>query len=106
MAIQTGKVLAFTAVGGLVAGLAACGGGEKKADDATKVEGANKDATAAGAKACCKGQNECKGKGNCKVEGKQDCKGKNECKGNGGCKAADCAAAPAPAEGAAPPAAN
>ena len=114
MAIQTGKVLAFTAVGGLVAGLAACGGGEKKADDATKVEGANKDATAAGAKACCKGQNECKGKGNCKVEGAQTCKGQNECKGKGGCKAADCAAA-APAEaapaapaaeGAAPPAAK
>lgn len=102
MAIQTGKVLAFTAIGGMVAGLVACGGSQTEPNDASKVEGANKDAASTGAKACCKGQNECKGHGNCKVEGKNDCKGKNECKGQGGCKAADCAAAPAPAPEAAP----
>ena len=107
MAIQTGKVLAFTAIGGMMAGLVACGGSEKPADDATKVEGANKDAAATGAKACCKGQNECKGHGGCKTDANA-CKGQNECKGKGGCKTGDCpaSAAPAPAEGAAPPAAQ
>jgi hypothetical protein len=105
MAIQMGKALAFTAVGGIVAGLVGCGGGEKPADDATKVEGADKGEAAKADKCSCKGHNECKQKGKCKVEGKQDCAGKNECKGQGGCKAPECgdSAAPAPA---APPAAN
>ena len=34
MAIQMGKALAFTAVGGLVAGLVGCGGDQKQADGA------------------------------------------------------------------------
>ena len=104
MAIQTGKVLAFTAVGGLVAGLAACGGGQTEATDASKVEGANKDATAAADKCSCKGKNECKGKGGCAVEGSHGCGGKNECKGKGGCVPAECKKA-APADTAAPAAA-
>ena len=33
MAIQMGKALAFTAIGGLVAGFAGCGGGEQKQAD-------------------------------------------------------------------------
>jgi hypothetical protein len=99
MAIQMGNALAFTAVGGMFAGLVGCGAPEAKPVDpgavTTDPAGA---AAAATEKACCKGHNECKGKGNCKVEGAQDCKGKNECKGKGGCKAADCApAADAPA---------
>ena len=70
MAIQIGKALAFTAVGGMVAGLAGCGtpaaaGGEP----ATSPEEAAAAATA--------GANDC-------------CQGKNECKATGGCKAADC----------------
>ena len=91
MAIQMGKTLAFTAVGGMVAGLAACGGGatEVKAPDGAPSATPAAAMPAAGAKDCCKGKNECKGKGNCKTE-KNDCKGKNECKGKGGCKAADC----------------
>ena len=93
MAINMSKAIAFTAVGGMVAGtLVACGGGEGAAKTAADGE---KMATA-GAKDCCKGKNECKGKGNCKTD-KNDCKGKNECKGKGGCKAADCAAPAAPA---------
>jgi hypothetical protein len=89
MAIQMGKAIAFTAVGGMVAGLVGCGG----APEAPKMEDAAKaGAEAAGAKACCKGKNECKAKGNCKTD-KNDCKGKNECKAKGGCKAADCAEA-------------
>ena len=74
MAIQTGKVLAFTAVGGLVAGLAACGGGQTEATDASKVEGANKDAQAAGDKCSCKGKNECKGKGFVDMSSAEECK--------------------------------
>jgi len=106
MAIQMGKTLAFTAVGGMVAGLtglAACGGGgpEVKAPDGAPSGTPAAAMPAAGAKDCCKGKNECKGKGNCKVEGAQDCKGKNECKGKGGCKAPDCAGGDA-----APPAAK
>ena len=104
MAIQMAKTLAFTAVGGMVAGLVGCGGGEKPAetpetpaaDPAAATDPAGAAAAATG-KECCKGKNECKGKGNCKVEGKNDCKGKNECKGMGGCKAADCAGGDAPA---------
>jgi hypothetical protein len=91
MAIQIGKALAFTAVGGMVAGLAGCGGAAAAdgAAAAKSPEAAGAAAAAVGAKDCCKGKNECKGKGNCKND-KNDCKGKNECKGTGGCKAADC----------------
>ncbi len=105
MAIQSGKVMAFTAVSGLVAGLAACGGGQTDANTAPTdgakpgPEGAGTE-TAAAAKECCKGKNVCKGKGGCNVEGANTCAGKNECKGKGGCKTGTCAedaAAPAPA---------
>ena len=86
MAIQMGKALAFTAVGGLVAGLVGCGSDQKTADapagDAT--------AAPAAAKECCKNKNECKGKGGCKTD-TNDCAGKNECKGKGGCKSGTCA---------------
>jgi hypothetical protein len=84
MAIQIGKTLAFTAVGGLVAGLVGCAGSDQKpADGAPAATG---DAAAApAAKDCCKGKNSCKGKGGCKNE-TNDCKGKNDCGGKGGCK--------------------
>ena len=88
MAIQMGKVLAFTAVSGMVAGLAACGSGNAAGGEPAKDPAAAGTATA-GAKDCCKGKNECKGKGNCKTDANA-CAGKNECKGKGGCKAADC----------------
>lgn len=92
---QIGKTLAFSAVGGMLAGLSgltACGGGapEVKAPDGAPSAEPAAAMPAAGAKDCCKGKNDCKAKGNCKVEGANDCKGKNECKGKGGCKAADC----------------
>jgi hypothetical protein len=100
MAIQMGKTLALTAVGGMVAGLVGCGSAPTPpTDPAAAAPGADPAAAvpSPGAKDCCKGKNECKGKGNCKVEGAQDCKGKNECKGKGGCKAPDCAGGDAPA---------
>lgn len=84
MAIQMGKALAFTAVGGLVAGIAGCAGEQAKTD-APAGGTAEPAATPAGAKACCKGQNECEAKGRCAVEGKNGCAGQNKCKGQGGC---------------------
>jgi hypothetical protein len=109
MAIQMGKALAFTAVGGLFAGLVGCGGGtpepaaggttDPAAGGATTPPAGDATTTTA-AKGCCKGTNECKGKGGCKTDA-NDCKGKNECKGKGGCKTDACAGggepAPAPA---------
>ena len=88
MAMQMGKTLAFTALGGLVAGLAGCGGDQKQADAAPAPTG---DATAAPAEAkeCCKGKNVCSGKGGCQTE-TNACAGKNECKGKGGCKSGTC----------------
>ena len=94
MAIQLSKALAFTAVGGLLAGLSACGGDQKQPDNAAgpAASGDAAAGTAApAAKDCCKGQNSCKGKGGCHVDGKQECKTKNDCKGQGGCKSrTDC----------------
>jgi hypothetical protein len=91
-----GKTLAFTAVGGILAGVVGCAGGQEEAKDPNAVGAEGQGAKAAGDtaaadKCSCKGKNECKGKGECKVEGKQACKGQNECKGQGGCKSADCA---------------
>lgn len=85
MAINLSKTIATAASTGLMLGafaMTACGGGQSPADSAADPAGA-----AAGAKDCCKGQNECSGKGGCAVEGKHDCAGKNECSGKGGCNA-------------------
>ena len=99
MAIQIGKTLALTAVGGMVAGLAGCGGSAPAPTDPAAAPAAEPASAmpTAGAKECCKGKNECKGKGGCKVEGANDCKGKNECKSKGGCKSGECAGGGAPA---------
>jgi hypothetical protein len=82
MALNLGKTLATAATAGLMLGATACGGNSPDAANPGDPAGA-----AAGAKACCKGQNECAQKGGCKVEGKNDCAGKNECKNQGGCNA-------------------
>jgi len=74
-----GKTLAITAVGGLMIGLVACGGGQGEAADATKA-----------------------GDG---TEQKASCNGGGKCKGDKEAAPADGAggeAAPPPAEGAAP----
>jgi hypothetical protein len=105
MAIQMGKSLAFTAVSGMVAGLAGCGGAPvPPVDDPTAAPtpdpaGAATEAATAEAKTCCKGKNPCKAKGGCKTDA-NTCKGQNECKSKGGCSSGECApeeAAPAPA---------
>ena len=85
MAIQLSKALAFTAVGGLVAGLYGCGGDQKTPDNAAGPAASGDAAAAPAAKDCCKGKNSCSQKGGCKTD-KNDCKGKNECKEKGGCK--------------------
>lgn len=85
MAIQIGKTLAFTAVGGLVAGLMGCAGSDAKPADGAAAPTADPSAAPA-TKDCCKGQNSCAKKGGCQVEGAQSCKGKNECAKKGGCK--------------------
>jgi hypothetical protein len=66
MAIQMGKALAFTAVSGMVAGLAACGGSEPApaaTPAATPATGAAAAPATDAAKHACKGQNSCKGLG-------------------------------------------
>ncbi len=92
MAIQMGKALAFTAVGGLVAGFVGCGGDQKGAENASGATGApTGDPTAmpAEAKACCAGKNPCAAKGGCKTAD-NGCAGKNSCKHKGGCKSGQC----------------
>jgi hypothetical protein len=76
--MNPGKALAMTAVTGILAGLAACGG-EPKADPNTP---ASTSAAPPTDKNCCKGRNECKGKSGCKTENNA-CAGLNDCKGRG-----------------------
>ncbi len=76
--MNLGKALAMTAVTGMIAGLAACGG-EQKADPNTP---STNTAAPTEDKNCCKGKNECKGKSGCKAE-KSACAGQNACKGQG-----------------------
>jgi hypothetical protein len=85
MAFNFSKTIAVAASTGMMLGaITACGGSGTPADAPGASDPA---AAAAGAKECCKGNNECKGKGGCAVEGKNDCAGKNECKSAGGCNA-------------------
>jgi hypothetical protein len=88
MAIQMGKALAFTAVGGLVAGFVGCGGDQKGASGAPAPSG-DPTAMPAEAKSCCAGKNPCAGKGGCKTAD-NGCAGKNTCKHKGGCKTGQC----------------
>jgi hypothetical protein len=76
--MNLGKALAMTAVSGMLAGLAACGG-EQKADPNAPISTSAAPPTD---KNCCKGKNDCKGKSGCKTENNA-CAGLNECKGRG-----------------------
>ena len=78
--MNLGKALAMTAVTGMIAGLAACGG-EQKAEPVAPTTDAVPAPTED--KNCCKGKNECKGKSGCKTETNASCGGQNECKGKG-----------------------
>jgi hypothetical protein len=76
--MKIGKALAMTAVTGMIAGLAACGG-EQKADPNTP---STNTATPTD-KNCCKGKNECAKKSGCKTETNASCAGQNDCKHKG-----------------------
>jgi hypothetical protein len=84
------RTIALSAAGGLVLGLAACGGGgqapaeEPGADSVADADGATM------GKKCCRGRNVCAGKGGCMVKGSHDCKGGNKCRGQGGCETGQC----------------
>lgn len=81
------KALAFTAVGGILAGLSGCANEAQQPGAA--APGATPAAAPAGAKHCCApGKNECSGKGNCKTADNA-CGGQNKCKGKGGCAPKD-----------------
>jgi hypothetical protein len=79
--MNLGKTLAMTAVTGMIAGLAACGG---NADAKPPTDPSSSAAPASPTdKNCCKGKNECKGKSGCKAGDNTSCAGQNSCKGKG-----------------------
>jgi len=79
--MKLGKVLATTAVSGMLAALSGCGGG---AEAAPPAKAPSTDVPSIGGeKNCCKGRNACKGKSGCKGETNAACAGQNDCKGKG-----------------------
>ncbi len=78
--MKLGKVLATTAVSGMLAALSGCAGG---AQAAPPTKAPSTDVPAIGEKNCCKGRNACKGKSGCKGETNAACAGQNDCKGKG-----------------------
>jgi hypothetical protein len=82
--MKLGKVLATTAVSGMLAALSGCGagaasGGGESITPATPAT----DVPSIGDKNCCKGKNACKGKSGCKTQTNAACAGQNDCKGKG-----------------------
>jgi hypothetical protein len=77
------KMMATLAVGGMIAGLAACGGSQAPAENADSKAGAE-----SGAQASCSGEKKEGGEHSCKAG---SCSGKKEAPADG-------AAAPAPAD--------
>jgi hypothetical protein len=82
--MKLGKVLATTAVSGMLAALSGCGagapaGGPKPLSPETPAT----DVPSLGEKNCCKGRNACKGKSGCKTQTNAACAGQNDCKGKG-----------------------
>ena len=85
--MKLGKVLATTAVSGMLAALSGCGGAAAKGSGenmapATPASPAT-DMPSVGEKNCCKGKNACKGKSGCKSQTNAACAGQNDCKGKG-----------------------
>jgi hypothetical protein len=71
--------MAATAVTGMLAALAGCGGG----GDNLPMKAPSTDVPIATEKNCCKGRNACKAKSGCKTETNASCAGQNDCKGKG-----------------------
>ncbi|AKT40021.1 hypothetical protein [Chondromyces crocatus] len=84
MATKMGKTLAFTAISGLVAGLAACGGSAPPAETPEAPAAADAPAAEGGEKAGCSGAKEGEEKAGCsgaKDGEKGGCSAKNGCSG-------------------------
>jgi hypothetical protein len=82
--MKLGKVLATTAVSGMLAALSGCGGGATPgASEAMPPTTPATNVPAIGEKNCCKGKNACKGKSGCKTQTNAACAGQNDCKGKG-----------------------
>lgn len=76
--MKLGKALATTAMTGMMAALAGCGGGNNLPPKPPAT-----DVPEVGEKNCCNGRNACKGKSGCKTETNAACAGQNDCKGKG-----------------------
>jgi hypothetical protein len=86
--MKSSNALLSAAVSGIVIGLQGMAGASPQTEGGTTfapVPADPLDASDAGAKHACKGQNACKGQGGCKTD-KHACKGQNACKGQGGCR--------------------
>jgi hypothetical protein len=77
--MKIGKILAASAISGMLVGvMTGCGGNE--AAPPASPSGA---AAAPAPKDCCKGKNTCKGTSGCKAGDNATCAGHNDCKGHG-----------------------
>lgn len=77
--MKIGKILAASAVSGMLVGvMTGCGGA-----DAAPAKAPSADTAAPAAKDCCKGKNTCKGTSGCKAGDNASCAGQNACKGHG-----------------------
>ena len=82
--MKLGKVLATTAVSGMLAALSGCGGAAAKGPGESMAPATPAtDVPSLGEKNCCKGRNACKGKSGCKTQTNAACAGQNDCKGKG-----------------------
>ena len=77
--MKLAQAFATTAVTGMLAALAGCGG----ADAQSSPKAPATDVSVPGDRSCCKSKNACKGQSGCKTETSASCAGQNECKGKG-----------------------
>ena len=78
--MKIGKILAASAVSGMLVGvMTGCGG----SSDNTPAKSPAADTSQPAAKNCCTGKNTCKGTSGCKAGQNASCSGQNACKGQG-----------------------
>ena len=76
--MKIGKILAASAVSGMLVGvMTGCGGSEAAPAKSPTADNAQ------APKDCCKGKNTCKGTSGCKAGQNASCAGQNSCKGQG-----------------------
>lgn len=76
--MDAAKALSLSAVTGILAGLAACGG-----EPRTEPQTPSTSVPVPTERHCCKGRNECQGKSGCKTDQNASCAGQNSCRGRG-----------------------